>query len=162
MICHTYHLTRKKKRPVLVSERVVDYPAELGRFTSPQEIYDIINNLFMASDDPEEHIYMICVNGRLAPIGFFDVAHGSMTQCQVGVQQIFTRAALCGAYAIIIAHNHPSGDTTPSEPDMTFTERIKEAGKIMDIPLVDHLIIGENGYYSFHEEGKLGKEGAKE
>jgi len=60
-----------------------------------------------------------------------------------------------GASAIIIAHNHPSGQLTPSAPDKKITEVIKNAGKILDIDLFDHMILGEDSFYSFAENGML-------
>ena len=68
---------------------------------------------------------------------------------------IFKTAVNNYASSIVICHNHPSGNTKPSEADIKITKSIKEAGKIMEIPLLDHLIIVETGYYSFADEGLI-------
>ncbi len=67
-------------------------------------------------------------------------------------RDIFIKALLCGATGIILAHNHPSGDVVPSKEDMTLYDKVKEAGKIMDISILDNIIVGD-GYFSFAEAG---------
>ena len=71
------------------------------------------------------------------------------------MRSLFSRAMLCNANSIIVAHNHPSGVVKPSGEDINLTRRIKEAGEILDIKLQDHIIIGEDDYYSFINEGRL-------
>ena len=73
----------------------------------------------------------------------------------VSIRSIFSRAILCNANSIIVAHNHPSGIVKPSHEDISITRRIKEASEILDIKLIDHIIIGEDSYYSFKNEGLL-------
>ena len=75
--------------------------------------------------------------------------------CESTPREVFKVAILSNAYSILLAHNHPSGDTTPSQEDLNITKRIKSASEIMGIPILDHLIIGSNGYYSFKENGEL-------
>lgn len=65
------------------------------------------------------------------------------------------KALLCGASTIVLAHNHPSGDPTPSELDINAMERIKDAGDILEVPLMDFLVCGDNCYYSAKEQGYL-------
>ena len=68
-------------------------------------------------------------------------------------REIFKEAYLAGATAIICIHNHPTGDVTPSKEDYAMTYHLKQVGDLLGIPLVDHIIIGKNNYYSFFENG---------
>jgi len=80
---------------------------------------------------------------------------GTVNTSIVSPREIFLTALKREAVRIIIAHNHPSGDLTPSSQDDRVTSKIKEAGNILDIQLLDHIIISKNGYYSYEEEGRL-------
>ena len=81
---------------------------------------------------------------------------GSLNTASVEIGALYKGAILQGASCIIICHNHPLGKPEPSSTDATFTQEVKKAGDILRIPLVDHLVLGEdNTYYSFREEGKL-------
>ena len=98
----------------------------------------------------EEYVFLLCLNCRGAITAVHEVAHGSLTERPTSSRSVFTRALLCCAASIIIAHNHPSGDPSPSQSDIDVTERLKKAGMLMDIPVVDHLIIAsDKSCYSF-------------
>ena len=84
------------------------------------------------------------------PLGVFEISHGTINQSICNPRDIFIKALLCGAAGIILAHNHPSGDVAPSKNDMEIYKRVKEAGQLLGIGLLDNIIIG-NGYYSFTE-----------
>ena len=88
---------------------------------------------------------------KVKNIGIFETNHGSVNSSVVSPREIFVRLCLCGAAHFIIAHNHPSGDPAPSKEDMEVTRRMGEAGKIMNIGLLDHIIIGDGCYWSFKE-----------
>ena len=83
------------------------------------------------------------------------VSVGSLNQSIVDMRSVFQTACLSAAAAIICVHNHPSGDTTPSSEDISITRRLKEAGEIMGIKVLDHIIIGSGEYLSFVERGLL-------
>ena len=83
------------------------------------------------------------------------ISRGGVTGTVVDTKIIFKAAVENYASSIIICHNHPSGNLKPSDADIKITKNIKEAGKIMEIPLADHLIITDEGYYSFADEGIL-------
>ena len=100
----------------------------------------------------EEYVYLICLNckGRITAV--HEVAHGFLSECPMPSRAIYTRALLSNAASIIIAHNHPSGDPSPSQADINATKRIQEAGALLEIPVADHLIIASDSlYYSFKE-----------
>ena len=83
------------------------------------------------------------------------VSTGTMNASLVHPREVFRTAILNGAARVIVLHNHPSGDPQPSEEDTAMTERLKEAGKIIGIALLDHIVVCQNRYYSFKDEGGL-------
>jgi DNA repair protein RadC len=80
---------------------------------------------------------------------------GTLTMSVVGAREVFREAIREGASGIIVAHNHPSGDPTPSPEDIGVTDKLVEIGKMLDIPVLDHVIIGERRYFSFKERGLI-------
>ncbi|WP_026953601.1 JAB domain-containing protein [Algoriphagus vanfongensis] len=88
-------------------------------------------------------------------IGIVNISSGGTAGTVVDVKLVLTAALKSNSSSMILAHNHPSGNLIPSEPDKRLTARIKEAGRILDIPVLDHLIITAEGYYSFADEGEL-------
>ena len=108
----------------------------------------------------QESIYLIMLNRKNKPLGRHLVSIGSMTSAMASAKEVFRPALLAGAAGIIIAHNHPSGDPAPSAGDISFTRHIREAAKIMEISMIDHVIIGNAkddpdgvGFYSFRAKG---------
>jgi len=89
-------------------------------------------------------------------IGCNVVSIGGLSQILVDVKKIFQVALVANASSIILSHNHPSGNTQPSEEDIRLTEKIKQGAKLLDLNIIDHIILcAENKYYSFADEGKL-------
>ena len=130
-----------KDRPLL-SDEPVNTPekavALLGKFMSEfdRELFCIIN---MKTDN--------------TPINCSIISIGALDKSEVSVRELMKVAILSNAAKFIAMHNHPSGRVKPSLPDTIVTERLKEVGKIMDIPMVDHIIVGNcdsNSYYSFN------------
>ena len=85
----------------------------------------------------------------------YEVSSGGIAGTVVDMRLLFAAALKAAAVGIIITHNHPSGKTSPSEADRNMTRKIREAGKLLDIPLLDHLIVTPETYYSFADEGAL-------
>lgn len=133
---------------VLVKENSCNCPVD--SLSNPQSITEVLNTVFRLNKQAEEYVYMIALNTRNKPLGVFEISHGDVNQSICNPREIFIKALLCGATRIILAHNHPSGDTTPSKDDMTIYQRIKESGKMIGVNLLDNIIIG-NGYFSFME-----------
>lgn len=103
-----------------------------------------------------EHFVVMMLDRRHKIIGINTVSVGTLDASVVHPREVFKPAVLCNASVIIIGHNHPSGDVSPSEHDNLCTERIKKAGNIMGIKLLDHIIIGDNcQYYSYADNEKL-------
>ena len=109
-----------------------------------------------------EKVWTLCLDRKNRLIRKEIVTSGTATGSLVHPREVFRPAIRHGATAIIMAHNHPSGDTTPSSADLAVTKKIKEAAKCIDLEFHDHVIIGEKqncpnnlGYYSFSEAGFL-------
>lgn len=106
-------------------------------------------------DLPHEEFWLLILNRANIMIKKELISRGGVSGTIVDTKIIFKSAIINFASSIIICHNHPSGNLKPSEADLKITKNIKEAGKIMEIPLLDHLIIADNGFYSFADEGVL-------
>ena len=106
-------------------------------------------------DKAKEHFKLILLNARNKIIGITTVSIGSLNASIVHPREVFKDAIAHNAYSVVLAHNHPSGDPEPSEDDLTMTRRLIEAGKILGIEVLDHIIITKNGYFSFKDRGLL-------
>lgn len=138
---------------------------ELGRRRKSQEVavqpkinssklaYDYLSSVFMDLDHEEFWIVYLSNANRI--IQKKRLSTGGLTGTVVDIRLLFNEALQKKAAAIIVAHNHPSGQKKPSDNDIVLTKRIKEAGELLNIRLVDHLIYVEGGYYSFADEGML-------
>ena len=96
---------------------------------------------------------MIALDSKQKPLGVFEISHGIVNMTICNPREIFIKALLCGASGIVIAHNHPSGDTTPLKEDIESYNCLKEAGRLIGINVLDSIIVGDS-YYSFMENGK--------
>ena len=102
-----------------------------------------------------EVFYVLHLNGQNRVIGITEAARGGVGSLTIGPRDVFRAACAQGASAIIIAHNHPSGDPTPSAEDRAFTAKIVEAGKVLGIPVLDHVIVAGDRFRSFSDDGVL-------
>ncbi len=114
------------------------------------KIYNYFKDLFI--NEYQENFYAIYLNTKSFLISYKLLFKGTINSSCVHPREIFKYAFLESAYSIIVIHNHPSGDVTPSSPDIELTNHLFESGKIIGIPVVDHIIIGSSNYYSFYEE----------
>ena len=106
--------------------------------------------------DQHKEVFAVLYLVQAGWIRSFEIIHvGGITNTTVDLRIIFRRALEEGAVSIIVAHNHPSGSLRPSKADEMLTSKLNQASKIMDIKLLDHLIMGDNGYFSFADEGLL-------
>lgn len=141
-------LKGKDNIPELVKDFSVNYSCE--KLLHPDDITEMMNDIFKANKQTEEICHILCFNQKMKVQGIFEVSRGTVNSSCLNPREIFMKALLCGAVSIIVVHNHPSGDTAPSKEDINVTKRIKKAGEIIVIGLLDHIIIGD-GYYSFLE-----------
>ena len=107
-------------------------------------------------DRPQEHVVSISLSGAHEVIRIRTVSIGLLTSCPIHPREVFVGPITDHAYSIIIAHNHPSGDPTPSDEDKRVTQQIAKAAATLGIKLLDHIIVARRGYYSFQEHGMLG------
>ncbi|MBO7734029.1 MAG: JAB domain-containing protein [Methanobrevibacter sp.] len=139
----------------LVKEKTVDYNYRLFRASNPQSIQFMMNEIFDAENLPEEYVWCIAVDAKCKINGLFEISHGSINYSSASPKDIIKRVLLCGAVGFIIVHNHPSGSIEPSNDDNQITKNLKMCADMMELNMLDHIIIGENCYYSYQEEGKL-------
>jgi DNA repair protein RadC len=120
------------------------------KVTSPQEIADIF--IPMLRDDTKERFIVVCLNSSNKIIKHETISIGNLNSSIVHPREIFKVAIDCSSASIILIHNHPSGNPEPSSEDIRITKKIVESGKILDIPIFDHLIIAGETYTSFVEK----------
>jgi DNA repair protein RadC len=120
------------------------------KITSPQDVADIFIPLLR--DEVKERFIVVCLNSANKIIKYEIISIGNLNSSIVHPREIYKVAIDSLSASIILIHNHPSGNTEPSNEDISITKKIVEAGKIMDIPVFDHLIIAGNNYTSFVEK----------
>jgi len=143
-------------RVELVKEGGINHDA--GKMDRPGNVALLAREILKLDRMAEEHVYMLSLDSSCKIIGVFLVAKGTVNAALTSPREIYIRALLSGAVMIILIHNHPSGRTTPTEDDRRLTERMRSAGELLSVKLVDHIIIGggvDGTYLSFKEEGLL-------
>ena len=126
------------------------------KISSSRDAYDLLLKNWN-SDTVEycEEFKILLMNRSNAVLGIIAVSKGGISGTVTDVRIILQAALKSNASGLIVCHNHPSGNLNPSESDTKITQKIKEAGNVMDIQLLDHLIINEEDYYSFADNGLL-------
>lgn len=142
------------RRVELIKEFSANYPEWEGFIRSPQDAVDLGKIYIGIHEEPEEYMYMFCLNTKNRVIGIFEISHGTVNSSLVGAREVFQKALLANSVSIILLHNHPSGDPTPSKQDIEVTKRLVEAGNIVGIEVLDHIIIGDR-YSSLKEKGYM-------
>ena len=121
--------------------------------SSPNDAYEMIREQLEGLD--REQFMIACLNTKNEPTNISVVAVGSLNTAIVHPREVFKTAILSNAASIMAFHNHPSGDTEPSQQDIQLTNRLYEAGELLGIKLLDHLIIGDGTFTSLKEKGYL-------
>ncbi len=122
------------------------------RFTQPQQVFEMFRDL---RHKTKEHFIALHLDGKNRIVCFDPVSIGSLNQAIVTPRELFKTACVSNAAALILIHNHPTGDPSPSQEDLTITRRLKESGEILGIKVLDHIIIGDNAFLSFVDQGLL-------
>ena len=143
-----------KYRLELVKEESHKYEVET-RISCPKDIYEVLTKVCRIQCNAEEVVILITLNTKNIVTGYFEVHRGTINTSLVHPREVFKRALLNNASNIMVAHNHPSGDPNPSKEDIQITERLKEAGNLLGINLLDHIIVGDDKYISLKEKGVL-------
>ena len=142
------------ERVVLVKEKVGRYelPREIG---SPEEAYNAITTITNVQEEAQEVFGVLILNTKNKIVAVHEVSRGVLNSSLVHPREVFKPAVLHNAAAIICFHNHPSGDPEPSRDDIEITERLKNAGEILGIPVYDHIIVGDDRYVYLKERGAM-------
>ena len=107
----------------------------------------------LLEDEPSEVFAIVCLNTKLRVIAYHEVSRGTLDSSLAHPREVFRAAILANAAGIILVHNHPSGDPSPSAEDRALTHRLRAVGTVLGIEVLDHLVIGDGQYYSFKETG---------
>ena len=137
----------------LVRESAKLYDLESAYVRMPEDAYRIIEKTLSLSTKTKEHFVMLTLNTKNKVVGVHTIHIGSVNASIISPRDVYQQALLNNATSIIVAHNHPSGSVHPSSEDIEVTKRLREAGKVLGIDFLDHLIIGDNDYKSLSEEG---------
>lgn len=151
-----YDIQRKNIKEIeLVHESDIKYDNDkvLDR---PEKVANFIRNIFNYDKALEERLNVIALNNRAEVLGIFELSHGDSKSSPGNIAGLFKRLLLlptCNYF--ILTHNHPSGNHIPSDADVEFTKKVQDAGKLLDIKLVDHIIITASDYYSFKNNDRI-------
>lgn len=131
-------------------------PSHRFKVSTSSDVADAFREMWKQSMEHKESFYAMYLNRNNRVLGIHKISEGGLSGTIVDVRCVFQVGLKVNACSIIVAHNHPSGNTMPSEQDKSITQKIKEAGKFLDIPLLDHLILlPDEGYTSFADEGMI-------
>ena len=119
------------------------------KLNSSDKIYNYFKDIFI--DEKQEYFYAIYLDSKSKLIDYKLLFKGTINSSCVHPREVFKYAYLESAYSIVVIHNHPSGDPTPSNEDIKLTDVLFQIGKLNAIPVVDHIVFGDNKYYSFYE-----------
>lgn len=125
------------------------------RFDNPSALANFFSESVGIGCCADEFVYIACLDNKMRLMGCFQASHGSVNASMFPIREILQKSLLIGAVYIALSHNHPSGDVTPSQADIEATKRLKDAASIIGVPLVDHVIVSGNNYFSFMEENIL-------
>ena len=142
----------------LVCEKVTSYNTDVidKRLRDSREVADFIMNTLMSDRYPTERFMVFMLDSKLKVLGYSDISIGNVDSAPVHPREVFQIAfAVPKTSCILVAHNHPSGDPTPSYQDIEVTDRLSKASDILGIRLIDHVIVGDNCWVSLKNEGYI-------
>ena len=128
-------------------------PKNLPHISSPADAAEFLMPRYRYAE--KEHFIVCCLNAKNRMTSYRTCFIGTLTNTVVHQREVFMEAIKNKAAGIVVAHNHPSGDSTPSKDDNEITKILYKSGKTLGIPLLDHIIIGDGCYYSYREDEKL-------
>jgi predicted RNA methylase len=134
----------------------------LGKITSPEDVAIFIKQTFNKGEiELQEHFTVLYLNQSNSIIGYYRHSKGAINATLADIRIILGTALKCAAVSLIVSHNHPSGNFTPSRADEQLTQKLKDAASAVDIKLLDHIIVTKESHYSFANQGLLGLPGVK-
>ena len=132
----------------------VGHPLAMGlRLTSP--LNAVATLMTILQDEAAEVFGMLCLSTKRDVIAYHVVSRGALDATTVHPREVFKAALLVNSAGVILAHNHPSGDPTPSPDDVQLTRRLVDAGTVLGVDVLDHIIIGAGRWFSFRQAGRL-------
>ena len=137
---------------------VINFTKSDKTINNPKAVFEVLKGYMKAQDKidrDKEHFFVFHLDVRHKIKLLELVSVGTLTSTMVHPREVFTRAISARSAYIIIAHNHPSGVIEPSTDDIAITNRLQEAGKILDITVLDHIIISSKEFYSFKANGRM-------
>lgn len=152
--CNKRNKVLNRRRVDIVSIKMVRESSifyENRKIGSPKDAVELLRKFLDGAD--REQFITCCLDTKNQPTSINVVSVGTINSSLVHPREVFKTSILGNSASIIVAHNHPSGDPSPSREDIDITQRLKEVGKIIGIDLIDHVIIGENRYVSLKEKG---------
>ena len=141
-----------KMKEIQVSYKLTQQEVPDHKIETSESVYKIFKELTRLD---REKFRALHLNRRNKIIGFEVVSIGSLTESIVHPREVFKSAFLHNACSLILVHNHPSGEAQPSEEDKRVTTILRDAGELLGITVLDHIIIGEDGYFSFADSGMI-------
>lgn len=145
----------KKTVCELVPQYNKNNAVQSAKITSATNVAEYARNIWPVDVNHREAMIVLLLNRANNIVGFSTISIGGVHATVADVKIVFQTALLANSSAIIIIHNHPSGALNPSKSDDIITNKIKNAGEILDIPLLDHVILTEDSFYSYADEGKI-------
>jgi DNA repair protein RadC len=145
----------KKQALKEISLKFTKTEFERKKITTSKDAADIIKKFYSCDINIYESFFILLLNRSSTTIGFSKISQGGVAGTVVDLKIIAKYAIDSLASGIILAHNHPSGNLRPSDTDLQLTKKVKEGLKLLDVSVMDHLILTEESYYSFADEGVL-------
>ena len=129
-------------------------PLPVGSHVSaPREVADLLYQIL--GHEPAEVFSVLCLSIRNRIIGYAEITRGTLDTTVVHPREVFRAAFLANAASVCLAHNHPSGDATPSVDDDLLTVRLMACGELLGITVLDHIIVAEQGFFSYRESRRM-------
>lgn len=126
------------------------------KIKSSEEVFEVFKKIYDFSSEEDKHkekTYVMGLNSRNIILFIDLIALGTINQVVASIREAMRQAIIKNAVSVIACHNHPSGESAPSSGDRNFTRKLKEAGDILEVKLLDHIIIAKNNYFSFADKG---------
>jgi DNA repair protein RadC len=123
--------------------------------SSAADVFNFARGIYGTLDADKEHFCLLALNNKNRVIGYKVISTGTLTQSVVHPREVFRAALAFDAAAIAIFHNHPSGDPAPSAEDIDITKRLKDGAELLGLRLLDHVVVGDDRYFSFNNKGMV-------
>ncbi len=153
-LCQYNLILDENRHPMLVKEKSYEIMEKV--YDNPQDAAALVTSCIRQySSLAEEYVYMVSFSTSLKPLGIFEVSHGTASESLLNARELFIRALLCGSAGILVAHNHPGGNPSPSADDLAVCRKIQDACRLIGLQMLDFIIIGGEEILSFKTNNLL-------